>query len=242
MISDEKQKPGLSVTQEAARAVGRRVGRHIAHNNRPIELGRIMRVQHPMMVEMFVGRTVLHEERDFKMSQFLRWWDENYQLMKLDVLLLTRLHDETWIAFDVRSDRDVEAGIRPSRPPASQTGDMRPAEASADITMDYVQVGLAADVTLPASTLAVGDTKTFLPSGRVLVVRPGFVSEGVVEYTGKTATTLTGCTGGKGTFLVADGALVTQTVLNGNRIINKLEVYDNDGTLVGYVPIYKDLP
>jgi hypothetical protein len=175
-MSVEKDRPGFSVPQEAARAVGRRVGRHVDHHQRPIELGRVMRLTNPMLVEMLDSHVVLEEDRDFKMSQFLRWWDMNYQLMKYDVLLLTRVPDETWVAFDVRSDRDVEAGIRPSRPPSptNPNADMGPAEGSADITYTY-----------DAST-----------------------------------------------------GLIKQN----HHIVKKLEVYDHFGALIGYVPIYLDLP
>jgi hypothetical protein len=133
-------RPGLSAAQEAARAVGRRMRKHTNWHERAIEFAKVLSVKNPMKIELFAGPLVLEEDRDWKMSQFLRWWDMNYQLMPNDVLMLARMNDDTWVAFDVRTARDVEAGIRPSRPPATPTGDMRPAEVSGDITYTYDSV------------------------------------------------------------------------------------------------------
>lgn len=167
-------RPAQSPAQSVAHAVTRRVEKHVKWADRPIELARVRDVTNPMKIELFRGPHVIEEDQDFKMSQFLRWWDLNYQLQKGDVLLLVRVEDDAWIAFDVRTDRDVDAGIRPSRPPATPTGDMRPAETSGDITY-------------------------LAPSG---------------------------------------GGTVTQN----HHIIKKLEVYDKNGTRIGYVPVYQDLP
>lgn len=57
-------------------------------------------------------------------------------------------------------------------------------------------------VTLPNATITVLDTTGFAASGRI------YVGSQLVEYTGKTATTFTGCTGGSGS--IPDGTAVIQ--------------------------------
>jgi hypothetical protein len=65
------------------------------------------------------------------------------------------------------------------------------------------QTYLLAGVTLPTGTLTVQSTKGFSDTGTIIVAGQG------VAYTGRTATTFTGCTGGTG--VVAVNAQITQS-------------------------------
>jgi hypothetical protein len=80
-------------------------------------------------------------------------------------------------------------------------------------TWDVTMQGL----TLPQATLTVASTALLTSSGYVLV---GLNSAGptdyeLVQYTGKTATTLTGCTGGTGTIAYVNGPIL-QAYINGS--------------------------
>lgn len=67
----------------------------------------------------------------------------------------------------------------------------------------YPSTTMSAIATLPTATLTVVDTSEFPSAGQA------WVAGRLVTYTGKTATTLTGCTGGAGA--IAVGALVVST-------------------------------
>lgn len=76
---------------------------------------------------------------------------------------------------------------------------------------------LTSGVTLPASTIPVADATSFAAATPEI---PGLVSIGgqIVLYTGKTGTTLTGATGGEGTFAL--GTTVTQGYWVGHVLID----------------------
>lgn len=77
---------------------------------------------------------------------------------------------------------------------------------------------LTASVTLPAGTILVaataGSTGNFPPTGTLSIQPVGPISYPgqVVTYTGKTATSFTGCTGGTGTFPAGSNVVMYQTV------------------------------
>lgn len=146
--------PHHDAARRAATSVRHRVDKHIAWNDRGVEIGIVRGLTlptQPMQVELVASSVLLEEGIHLFLSQWVRWFDLNYQIQVDDALLLTRLPDESYVAFDVRSDRDVDAGIRPSRPPATPTGDMRPAEASSE-------TGLVTAAATPVANL--GDTPT----------------------------------------------------------------------------------
>lgn len=155
---------------------------------RDVELAVVRSIKNPIQVELMASSVALEEGDHLQLSQFVRWWDLNYQLRVGDVLVLTRLPDDAFLAFDVRSERDVNAGIRPSRPPATATGDMRAAQAA-------TETGLL-DITATASA---------------------------VPDAGGTPT-------------------VTVNVAWNHHIARKLEVYDANGALIGFVPVFTTLP
>lgn len=126
------QGPHHDAARRAAEAVHGRVGKHIDWTARDVELGIVRSIANPMQAELQTSSLLLEEGVHMFLSQFLRWWDLNYQVQVGDALVLTRLPDETWLAFDVRTSREVNAGIRPSRPPATVLGDMRDAEVSSE--------------------------------------------------------------------------------------------------------------
>jgi hypothetical protein len=86
-------------------------------------------------------------------------------------------------------------------------------------------------VTLPAATLTVTDTTSF-PSSGTLYASTG-ASIATINYTGKTGTTFTGCSGGSGTITVGTPLLNT-TSLNGSTTILLASGDGNGaGTLTG---------
>lgn len=79
----------------------------------------------------------------------------------------------------------------------------------------YVSTTLNGAVTLPTGTITVASTTGFPSSGRL------WVAGQIVSYTGKTATTFTGCTGG-------EGSLPTLEVIRSMTPIAGLLVNDTD--------------
>jgi hypothetical protein len=71
-------------------------------------------------------------EGNFRLTQTLRWYDSQYAIQVGDVLSMMLLPDDSWLAFDIRSDRDINAGIRHNRPPLTYGEDVRPLEDSDD--------------------------------------------------------------------------------------------------------------
>lgn len=122
----------MNVHRELANAIHRRslkVARNEAGGE--LRLATIRKILPDMQVELHDAATVLTVPDDVMLSQWVRWFDLNYQLLVGDVLCLLDMGDG-WVAIDVISDRDVDAGIRPSRPPATADGDMRDAQASSE--------------------------------------------------------------------------------------------------------------
>jgi hypothetical protein len=130
---------------DAAAAVHRRIRGQMEAGRRDIQLARVVQVEPYLKARLFAwdtgrkwGETLEEytddDTGDLFLSQFLRWWDRNYGIEKNDVLLcMPTRAPNYWIAFDVRTKTDINAGIRPSKPPPPGSRDpMMPADASAD--------------------------------------------------------------------------------------------------------------
>lgn len=130
----------------AAAAVHGRMKKHIDWDARGVELGIVRSITNPLQAELVASSVLLEEGIHLFLSQWVRWWDVNYQIQVDDALVITRLPDESYLAFDVRTDRDVDAGIRPSQPPATAQGDMRPAETSSEDDLLAVTAGPVANL------------------------------------------------------------------------------------------------
>lgn len=118
----------------AARAVNHKIAKHHAEHSFELELGKVRRLVPKIHVELFEGPHVLVEGDDFHLTQSLRWWDANYGIRIDDTLLMfrTRLDIAAWVAFDVRTDRDIDAGLRPERPPTGYPGANRPLQSATE--------------------------------------------------------------------------------------------------------------
>lgn len=68
----------------------------------------------------------------------------------------------------------------------------------------WPSTALASDIGLPSPVITVASTAEAFPAGSVLIAGR------VVTYTGKTATTLTGCSGGAGTFAAGEDVVFVQ--------------------------------
>ena len=82
-----------------------------------------------------------------------------------------------------------------SAQPFSNAGDQASLRSLATSAVAAASAGQA----LPQATITVGSTAGFLAAGYILVPVTGAAVVQLVAYTGKTATTFTGCTGGSGT-------------------------------------------
>lgn len=173
--------PTRSGFRRAADAVMRASSRTQAQLGRSVELVKVRATSPMVKAEMYGSSDVIEEGVDLSLSQFVRWWNDNYTLQDGDTLLCAELENGSFVAFDVWADRPVAAGIRPSRPPAAAGGDMRAAQTAGS------ESGLF--------------TMGSVPSG-----------------------------GG------------TPSVTWNYHLAKKLEVYDKDGNLLGYVPVFTTLP
>ncbi len=81
-------------------------------------------------------------------------------------------------------------------------------------------------VTLPASTIQVASTTSFEASGTIMfgALGVGGIPQSVV-YTGKTATTFTGCTGGTGTYVIGTPVWDPRFYTN-QTLLNQAIVFD----------------
>jgi hypothetical protein len=131
----------------------------------------------------------------FRLSQTLRWWDTQFAIQPKDVLSMLRLPSNTWIAFDVRSDRNVNAGIRHNRPPVTYGDPVRPLEGSDDWELQIIGSGYS-------NGSDSGGNSHHLP----------------LDYSG------------------------LQVVFKTNHVVKKMEVYDDEGVLIGFVPVFLTLP
>lgn len=181
----------MSAERALAQAVHRRaLSVTNVHGAAGMVLATVRRLR-PLQMELHGAAATLTAPDDVMLSQFVRWFDANYGLQPGDVLALIDAADG-WLAFDVISERDVTAGIRPGKTSTDPDGAVEPIEPSSEAGLLSVQTA----VNVPTN-----------PDGTV-----------------------------------SGPASATSTVTWGQHIGHKLEVRDTDGTLIGYVPVFTDLP
>lgn len=107
-------------TRRAASAVHERARRLHAAETRHVELALIQRMTADgMIVELGEEATSLKVGENLWLADHMHWWETNYGFRPGDMLVVVELSDHTWVAFGVLSERDVRAGIRPTKPPAA---------------------------------------------------------------------------------------------------------------------------
>jgi hypothetical protein len=190
----------MKAAREAAEAIHRHTAKKLEEDSRGrVELG-FIRDFDPLQVEMAESADVLEGNTDVFMSQFLRWWDGQFGLAVGDTLLLASIREGIWIAFDVRSQHPVDAGLRPG---AGVAGD---GDIEDDALTSSESSLFTVDVPTQALTLSGSD-----PQGGTVTVTGNFTAEAA-------------------------------TVTWARHIGHKLPVYDKDGNLIGWVPVFNTLP
>lgn len=110
------------MSSRAARAIAEAVHRRNVRSSESDTVGRIelaiIRAFDPVIqAELFTSHHIIEEGSDFHLSQFVRWWDANYGLLVNNVLICVEVAEGSWLAFDVRAEASIDAGIRPLKPP-----------------------------------------------------------------------------------------------------------------------------
>lgn len=111
--------------RRAALAVHARAENVQRQGARDVELATVRRMR-PMQVELFEAAGTLELGQDFQLTDPLRWWDANFGIKVGDTLAVVELSNHSWVAFGHFSERDVAAGVRPLKPPASPGAGLSP--------------------------------------------------------------------------------------------------------------------
>lgn len=195
----------------AARSVHGRARTVAQSHAKNVEVGTIFQVVPTIMVEPASAAYKLEEGKQLRLSDQVRWWDANYGLIKGDLVAMVEIADHSWVVFAVLTDRSVVAGVKGRRPPVAGFGK---GAAFTDPESSAETGVLSATVDLPARSVSVSGGGT--DSGGDTI---SFTSTGTQPAQTNVAVTLTW----------------------GKHIIRKLRVYDDDGTLIGYVPVFDAL-